>query len=267
MADFVVDPTEVIPKNGDRQATFSAKRALTRDQLEEFAERGYLVIPDVVPPDLIAAANAVVDEQLRARPPAEGHVGVVYRFQELEDSPVLAALLRDTAAFSLAENLTGEGELEVPESVQIALTYPPFKDAREKPHIDGGKGRKPDDPPWTFTMLAGFFLTDQSSDDTGNLFVWPGTHRAHAQLFRERGPEAFTTYPNVKLPEREMVRGRPGDLLLKHYLLGHNGGNNTGDSIRRTVYFRLRHREHEAKWREALQDPWHDLAPLRGLIP
>lgn len=267
MADFVADQTEAMPNIRDRQAASSVKRVLTREQREEFAERGYIVIPDVVPPELIAAANAAVDEQVRAKPPAEGHVGVVYRFQQLEDSPVLAALLRDTAAFSLAEELTGDGALEFPDSVQTALTYPPFKDAREKPHIDGGKGRKPDDPPWTFTMLAGFFLTDQSSDDTGNLFVWPGTHRAHAQLFRERGPEAFTTYPNVKLPERDLVRGRPGDMLLKHYLLGHNGGNNTGDSVRRTVYFRLRRRGHEATWSAALQDAWHDFPPLRGLVP
>ncbi|MFI0793961.1 phytanoyl-CoA dioxygenase family protein [Micromonospora rubida] len=263
----MADPTEAMPESRDRQTALSVKRVLTREQLEEFAERGYIVIPDVVPPDLIAAANAAVDEQLRARPPAEGHVGVVYRFQQLEDAPVLAALLRDTSAFSLAEGLTGSGALEFPETVQTALTYPPFKDAREKPHIDGGKGRKPGDPPWTFTMLAGFFLTDQSTDDTGNLFVWPGTHRDHAQLFRERGPEAFTTYPNVKLPERDMVRGRPGDMLLKHYLLGHNGGNNTGDSVRRTVYFRIRRRGHEATWGQALQDPWYDFAPLRGLVP
>ncbi|MFI1196491.1 phytanoyl-CoA dioxygenase family protein [Micromonospora sp. NPDC020750] len=263
----MADPTEALPKSRDRQAALSVKRVLTREQLEEFAERGFIVIPDVVPPDLIAAANAAVDEQVRARPPVDGHVGVVYRFQQLEEAPVLAALLRDTPAFSLAEGLTGAGALEFPETVQTALTYPPFKDAREKPHIDGGKGRKPGDPPWTFTMLAGFFLTDQSSDDTGNLFVWPGTHRDHAQLFRERGPEAFTTYPNVKLPERDMVRGRPGDMLLKHYLLGHNGGNNTGDSVRRTVYFRLRRRGHEATWGQALQDPWHDFAPLRGLVP
>ncbi|MFX0579402.1 phytanoyl-CoA dioxygenase family protein [Nocardia nepalensis] len=263
----MADSTETMPNNGDRQAASSVKQVLTLEQRKEFAERGYVVIPDVVPPDLIAAANAVVDEQINARPPVEGHVGVVYRFQQLEDAPVLAALLRDTSAFSLAESLIGAGELEFPDTVQTALTYPPFRDARQKPHIDGGKGRKPGDPPWTFSMLAGFFLTDQSTNDTGNLFVWPGTHRAHAQLFRERGPEAFTTYPTVELPEVDMVRGRPGDMLLKHYLLGHNGGNNTGDSVRRTVYFRLRHRQHEATWDQALQDPWHDFAPLRELVP
>jgi hypothetical protein len=239
---------------------------LTREQLEEFAERGYIVIPNVVPPDLLAKADATIDEQVRRRPPAEGRTGTHYLFQGVEKAPALAALLHDTAAFSLAEQLTGKGVLEIPDSVQTALTYPPFKDAREKPHIDAGKGRKPGDPPRPFRLLAGFFLTDQSSDDAGNLFVWPGTHRQHADFFRERGPEAFTTYPNVKLPERDQIRGRPGDMLLKHYLLGHNGGNNTTDSVRRTVYFRLFRRGHETMWREALQDPWHGFEPLRELV-
>jgi Phytanoyl-CoA dioxygenase (PhyH) len=254
-----------MPKSGDRQAALSVQRVLTREQMEEFVERGYIVIPNVVPPELIDKANAAIDEQIRRRPPAEGHVGVVYLFKGMDDAPELAALMRDTPAFSLAEELTGEGALEFPDTVQTALTYPPFKDAREKPHIDAGKGRKPGDPPRPFTMLAGFFMTDQSTDDAGNLFVWPGTHRAHAELFRKRGPEAFTTYPNVPLPERDQVRGRPGDMFLKHYLLGHNGGNNTGDSVRRTVYFRLWSQGHEDTWREALQDPWHGYAPLRGL--
>jgi ectoine hydroxylase-related dioxygenase (phytanoyl-CoA dioxygenase family) len=266
VADLVADPTGVMPRSGDGQAAVSVQRALTREQLEEFAERGYIVVRDVVPPELIAAASAVIDEQLALRPPREGHTGTHYIFQQLEDAPVLAALLRDTSAVSLVEDLIGSGALEFPETVQTALTYPPFKEAREKPHIDGGKDRKPDDPPWTFTMLAGFFLTDQSNDDAGNLFVWPGTHRAHAQLFRERGPEAFTTYPTVELPERDQVRGRPGDMLLKHYLLGHNGGNNTGDSVRRTVYFRLRRHGHGPTWRQVLQDPWHDYPPLRPLV-
>jgi hypothetical protein len=251
-----------VPDNGDGQAASSAKRRLTREQLKEFVERGYVVIPDVVPPDLLAPANGLGDALVSARPTPAGHVGTRYLFQELEEAPVFAALLRDTAAVQLAEQLIGEGALEFPDSVQTALTYPPFKDAREKPHIDGGKGRKPDDPPWTFTMLAGFFLTDQSTDDVGNLFVWPGTHEAHAQLFRERGPDAFTTYPTVALPQRDQVRGCPGDMFFKHYLLGHNGGNNTSDTVRRTVYFRLRRKGHGPTWRSVLQDAWHDFPPL-----
>jgi ectoine hydroxylase-related dioxygenase (phytanoyl-CoA dioxygenase family) len=259
-------PTQAAPSSIDWQQSLSVQRKLTREQLLEFAERGYIVIPDVVPPDILAAANAALDAQLEANPVAEDHAGPHFMFLKWEDDPALAALLRDTPAFSLAEELTGDGAMEYPWQTQVAMTYPPYTDDRGMPHIDGGMSRKADDPPRTFTVLAGFFLTDQDGDDSGNLFVWPGTHRAHAKYFREHGPDAFTSYPNITLPEREQVRGRAGDLLLKHYMVGHNVGSNTSEETRRTIYFRLRRRGHEATWREVLQDPWHDFPPLRPLV-
>ncbi|RSM66007.1 phytanoyl-CoA dioxygenase [Amycolatopsis sp. WAC 01376] len=258
-------PTEAMPSSIDSK-TLSVQRKLTREQLLEFAERGYLVIPDVVPPDILAAANAAVDGQLRKHQPEEGHAGPHFMFPKWDEEPDLAALLRDTPAFELAEELTGDGAMEYPWQTQIAMTYPPYTDDRGMPHIDGGMRRKADEPPRTFTMLAGFFLTDQDGDDTGNLYVWPGTHRAHAKYFREKGPDAFTSYPDIELPEREQVRGKAGDLLLKHYMVGHNVGSNLSDSIRRTVYFRLKVRGHDATWREIIQNPWHDFTPLRPLV-
>ncbi|MFF5085056.1 phytanoyl-CoA dioxygenase family protein [Actinoplanes sp. NPDC000266] len=257
--------TPTAPTTIDSQ-TLSVQRKLTRDQLLEFAERGYIVIPNVIPPDILAAANAAIDERLREQPPADGHTGPHFMFGKWDEEPALAALLRDTPAFALAEELTGDGAMEYPWQTQVALTYPPYTDDRGMPHIDGGMTRKADDPPRTFTVLAGFFLTDQDTHDTGNLFVWPGTHRQHAQYFREHGPDAFTSYPDIKLPEREQVRAKAGDMLLKHYMVGHNVGNNTSNQTRRTVYFRLRRRGHEATWREILQDPWHDFTPLRPLV-
>ena len=258
--------TPTAPTSIDWQQTLSVQRQLTREQLLEFAERGYIVIPDVVPPDILAAANTAIDQRLRQQPPAPGHTGPHFMFGKWDEEPALAALLRDTPAFTLAEELTGDGAMEYPWQTQVAMTYPPYTDDRGMPHIDGGMTRKADDPPRTFTMLAGFFLTDQNTQDTGNLFVWPGTHRQHAQYFREHGPDAFTSYPDITLPPREQITAKAGDLLLKHYMVGHNVGNNTSNTVRRTVYFRLRRRGHEATWRDVLQDPWHDFTPLRPLI-
>jgi hypothetical protein len=251
--------------SGDWAAPLSVRRSLSREQLEQFVELGYIVVPNVIPEEVLNAADAAIDELLKTKPPEEGHTGPHFMFHKWQEQPALAALLSDTPAFSLAEELTGDGALEFPWQVQTALTYPPYIDDRGMPHVDGGMTRKADDPPRTFTMLAGMFLTDQEGDSTGNLFVWPGTHRANAAFYREHGPDAFTPYPDIKLPERVQVRGNRGDLLLQHYLLGHNVGDNTSDSVRRTVYFRLKRRGHDATWREILQNPWHDFTPLRPL--
>jgi ectoine hydroxylase-related dioxygenase (phytanoyl-CoA dioxygenase family) len=45
-------------------------------------------------------------------------------------------------------------------------------------------------------------------------------------------------------PVAEQVLGRPGDLLLADYLLGHNIGGNTSDAVRRAVYLRVKRTGH-----------------------
>lgn len=90
-----------------------------------------------------------------------------------------------------------------------------------------------------------------------NLWVWPGSHRSAAAYFRERGPDALlpsVLYPQVELSELRQVLGRAGDLLLAHYLLGHNIGGNTSVVTREVIYFRLRRKGHRGRWREFVQD-------------
>lgn len=62
------------------------------------------------------------------------------------------------------------------------------------------------------------------------------------------------------------IRGRAGDLLLAHYLLGHNIGGNTSDRVRRAVYFRVKRCGHDPRWREFLQDPWLDYDAVRTML-
>ena len=64
-------------------------------------------------------------------------------------------------------------------------------------------------------------------------------------------------------PVAEQVLGRPGDLLLADYLLGHNIGGNTSDAVRRAVYLRVKRTGHDPRWRKFLQDPWLDNDPVR----
>ncbi len=241
---------------------------LDQNQLREFAERGYVVIPQVIPADVLAAATRTIDAIVTAKPPAEEVRGQHFYFPEAAKVPSLAALLTGTPAWSCAESLTGgAGTLEVPWQVQVALNIPPFPHRPGRPHIDGypplSNGR-----PGTFTMLAGVLMSDQEGQDGGNLWTWPGTHLTHARYFDEHGPDAFLAakgYPPVELPEPTQVSGRPGDLLLAHYLLGHNIGGNISDSTRRCVYFRIRHHDHDRNWREALRDAWTEYPPIREL--
>jgi hypothetical protein len=247
---------------------------LDRGQLDEFAERGFLVLPRAVPPNVVAAAAEAIDELIKLDPPGPQVRGPHNYFAEAAQAPALAALLTGSPAFELAESLTGPGTLDVPWQVQVALNIPPFPHRPGMHHIDGAPptpstpstALEPDRRPGTFTMLAGVLMSDQPGQDAGNLWVWPGTHLTHAEYFREHGPEAFFAaggYPPIRRPEPEQVTGGPGDLLLAHYLLGHNIGGNNSPTVRRAVYFRIKRAGHDPRWREFLQDPWLDYDAVR----
>ena len=238
---------------------------LDEGQIREFAERGYVVIPQVVPADLLAAATRTIDRIVEAKPPGDEVRGPHFYFPGTAKVPSLLALLTETAAWSCLESLTGAGTLAVPEHVQVALNIPPFPHRPGRPHIDGYPPL-PDGRPGTFTMLACVLMSDQPGGDGGNLWTWPGTHLTHARYFAEHGPDAFfeaAGYPPVGLPEPEQVSGRAGDLLLAHFLLGHNIGGNLADTTRRALYFRMKRHDHDPRWREFLRDAWLDYPPVR----
>ena len=239
-------------------------QVLSDSQVNEFAERGYILIPQVVPGDVLDKANRRVDEVVAAAPPAQDKRGAYFYFLETKDESALLAPLTSSPALSLAEDLTGRGTLEVPPQVQVALNIPPYPHHPGRPHIDAGNAEPSGGPVrGTFTMLAAILLTDQLTENSGNLWVWPGTHLTHAAYFRQHGPQTFCAYPPIDLPAPEQVTGQAGDLMLAHYLLGHNiGGNYEPGQTRRALYFRVSAIGHASRPEEFLQDAWLDYAPL-----
>lgn len=239
---------------------------LSDAQIDEFAERGYVVVPQVVPSDVLDKAARRIDEVAAADPPADDKRGSHFYFLQTKDEPALLAPLTGSPAFGLAEDLAGRGTLKVPWQVQIALNISPYSHRPGGPHIDAANAEPTEGPiRGTFTMLAGILMTDQPTENSGNLWVWPGTHLTHAEYFREHGPRMFCAYPPIDLPEPEQITGRAGDLLLAHYLLGHNiGGNYESERTRRTLYFRLSNIDHASRRNEFLQDTWLDYEPIRS---
>ncbi|MBD2897914.1 hypothetical protein amrb99_68810 [Actinomadura sp. RB99] len=239
-------------------------RMLSDAQIDEFVKRGYIVVPQVVTGDVLDSAVQRIDEITAAAPPAADKRGAHFYFLDTEDEPALIAPLTGSPAFGLAEGLVGHGTLELPGQVQISLNIPPFSHRPGAPHIDAANAEPTGGPVrGTFTMLAGILMTDQLGENSGNLWVWPGTHLKHAEYFRQHGPQMFCAYPKIDLPEPVQITGRAGDLLLAHYLLGHNiGGNYESDRTRRALYFRLSSVGHADRREEFLQDVWLDYEPI-----
>lgn len=240
---------------------------ITEDQLRVFGERGYAVVPNVVPRHLLDDAKGALDRLITCEPPPVGRCG--HHFYWLDDpapSDPLLRLFTASPALATAEEMVRPLRIRPPRQVQISLNIPPRKHRPGGPHLDGLTPPEPSGRPGTFTLLAGVFLTDQLSEDMGNLWIWPGTHHAFAAHLRAHGPDALLgmAHPDFGLPEPEQVRGRAGDLLLAHYLLGHNMGGNLSSTVRRVAYARLRTEGHEERWRNAVQDALLEFAPVRA---
>lgn len=240
---------------------------LTTNQIRSFTEAGWIVVSGLVGPDVLDTIDAKVDRLVTETPPPAGHVGHHFYWRNSRESPSLFTPVHDSGGIlPAARELVGEDGVEVAfDQAQITLNIPPYQHRPGRPHIDGyAPGQQ---TPGTFTLLAGLLLSDETVDNGGNLWVWPGTHRAHAAFFASRGPEAFAAaggYPDIELPEPTQVHGRRGDVLLAHYLLGHNiGGNYETDRTRRAIYWRLRAAGHASRWADCLTDPWLEYEGVR----
>jgi Phytanoyl-CoA dioxygenase (PhyH) len=241
---------------------------VTQARLRAFAERGCLVLPGLVTASDLDRADAEVDRLIAAAPPADGHVGHHFYWPGPADSPMLFDFLaRPAGILDAAAELTGHTGIEVAfGQAQVALNISPHPHRPGRPHIDGYLAGQA--VPGTFTLLAGLLLNDQITGDGGNLWIWPGTHHGHAAFFAGHGAGAFADaggYPDIELPQPEQIRGRRGDVLLAHYLLGHNIGGNQSGRTRRALYWRLRVPGHAGRWAECLTDPWHEYASIRPL--
>lgn len=167
----------------------------------------------------------------KAPPPEEKRGFHFYWVNDVSPPNPLLSLLTDSSAFEIISALIRPLQLTMPQQAQVSINIPPFPHRPGGPHLDGISVTEPSGRPGTFTLLAGFFLTDQSQPDMGNLWVWPGSHHVGAAYLIEHGPDALLNieHPLYPMARPEQVVGKAGDLFLGHYMLGHNmGGNLSG---------------------------------------
>ena len=246
---------------------------LTDDDLAEFATDGYLLVPGVVPEDLLERADAEVDGLIEAEAPSGvQEPGQHAWFPTPERLPRCDDVLRRSPALEIAEELVAPARLDHAfDHIQVATTVPRWAHVPGGPHIDGHAPGQ--DPPHSFTLLAGVPLTDQRRSQAGNLWVWPGSHLHHhasstngdrRSSWRPEATRRCSTH-RWRCPRRSSSSAARGDLLLAHFLLGHNKGGNTADPVRRTIYYRLSVPGHAGRWEQTFLDPWTDYPRLTDM--
>jgi hypothetical protein len=247
---------------------------LSVSQKKALYEDGFVQLPGVVPRELVDAALLAINASL-------GEKGIdpaqltTFRSRsycpELQTASVITDLVAASPVWSGAESVIGSGRIQPLSMGQIALRFPSTEPLRPPhPHIDGmytptngvAKGEIRN-----FTALVGVVLSQIPHADMGNLTVWPGSHRQYEQHFRERGPQALLEgMPQVVLSEPVQLTGEPGDAVLCHYQLGHGIAGNTSPSIRYTIYFRLKHVDHDTIHWECMTDIWREWEGMRDLL-
>ena len=82
---------------------------LSEPELREFGICGYIMVRDVIPPAILAAASTAIDRLVDEQPPPEGHAGPHFYWLSTLDGGPLPALFNETPLRSLAQSLVSPG--------------------------------------------------------------------------------------------------------------------------------------------------------------
>lgn len=192
-------------------------------QIGQFREQGFLRLPGIVPPGLMARLHALFDELLVPKPNMERLVipspagPVVSNIHHLCHKGNLAALelLALPELLEAASQVCGDGVFLVQEFAVIKHR------GDGNPvlwHQDMAHGRSGP------SLTMGIYLDDADPGE-GALRVVPGSHidgRPIGELARE---------PSLEVPVKA------GDILLHDMMLAHSSEPMPGNAIRRVIYF------------------------------
>lgn len=251
---------------------------ITDTQKQEFIDRGFLQLTEVVP-------RTMCDEALRAINHSIGHVGKTggdpARFTvdqycyELAGQPVMTDVFNRTGVRQAAEGLMGEGCMLPVERVQIAPRFPMALDEGppdQHGHIDGigggNNGTAKGKYIRSFTLFAVVYLADVPDRESGNFTVWPGSHRELQAYFRDVGHEVLSQgVPHIHhAQDPVMLTGKAGDVVLAHHLMQHEGGYNLSPNVRHALISRLRHRDWVAPGYDAYTNIWDEWIGLQEFL-
>jgi ectoine hydroxylase-related dioxygenase (phytanoyl-CoA dioxygenase family) len=186
---------------------------LSEEERFLFDVAGYLVVPDALSSEEVADCLEAAKRVHTPYPPE------VWRQQgaAYEQEPALEALIDHPSVFPKVRALLGD--YFILQSSWCTRVPPGFPGGGW--HQDGSSAyefRRLATPTPLVQLRVGFFLTDQTREDQGNMVLIPGSHNASVPIPRRKGWD--------DVPIKEVIRGRPGTVLLFHQGVYHCGTTN-----------------------------------------
>ena len=264
-----------------------AASLLTPSFLRDLYENGFTKLSGVIEADLIEAAFKEVNRQLGASSSTTDK----FKVKTIAKESAVTALFNDSCLPDLMFKFFGGNKRYHQGAGQLALRFPGDacigQTAKTNPahfsavasgwHIDGcannfipgvtdhfGQIRN-------FDCLVGVCLSATTREMSGELCVWPGSHRILADYFsrddnlrrvQERGNSALplketkTLFRNLK-PHHCLAQ--PGDVFLANYMTAHFIAPNSSPNIRYAVYFRVHGPDFDGRGGvapESMLSPW-----------
>ena len=181
-----------------------------------FDVAGYLIVRDALSQVEVSECLAAA-ERLHAPHPANEwrQLGAAY-----ETEPAMEPLIDHPSVFPKVRALLGD--YFILQSSWCTLSPPGF--AGGGWHQDGSsvyEFRRLSTPTPLLQLRVGYFLTDQSMPNMGNMVMIPGSHNSSLPLLAE--------VRTSDIPIREVICGKPGDALLFHQGVFHCGTRNERD--------------------------------------
>ncbi|TDH70749.1 hypothetical protein CCR75_009772 [Bremia lactucae] len=249
---------------------------LSDSQRRLFIQNGYLQIRGVVPMHLVNTALRTINHKLGVAKNLSngGAEGAVKLAGNTSNSKSILDLFYLSDVGKYVEALVGAGQVVPPVGAQIALRFPEIGEPQEplgtEWHTDGMR----QGCIHPFTLLVGIALSNVSEPLSGNLTVFPGSHKLLQNRFTSDGKlngyddeciKAESIWGDGTLPDLgtpvQLLASR-GDLVLAHPNLAHRGGLNFSPDIRYQVYFRIKHKKFNELRNRCVTNLWAD---LRGL--
>ena len=217
---------------------------LTRAQVAQFVENGFVVVPGLIDPDRVNAGlkelkdkTGIVPDDAKTWPADKagmhvGQEGIAFD-RSACISPRMEAVVRELAGAAVT----------CERGLGYMLRFPQPGPKQFEPggaHIDGTRqGNGLTMYPTHFHLLAMAYLTDTEACD-GAFTVWPGSPRQvfswaycnGADLGEKWRTTGSTGAPDIPLNDPMPVVARAGDVAICHYLMVHASSANRGDHVR-----------------------------------
>lgn len=206
---------------------------LTPEEESSFAENGYMIIENAIPPDLVERATAVLD-RLTAEAKANEGLGPddgINIFDFIGKDDVFLELLDYPTTFPKVWGILG-WNIQLYHSHTIVTPPNAVSGPGQQGlnwHKDSGRlnNELETDPQPRISLKVAFFLTDTSELGRANLYVIPGSHILNKlPVDEDRKPAGGIA-----------VRAKPGDAVFFDRRIWHASSPNTSDVPRKVLFY------------------------------